>query len=89
MPTWRYSLGPEEKAAREHVDVLLAAAEIGDLFVRPAGTDDRRLWLIVREANHGKAIWEINPDGDDWRYAARYEVPGDIVALPRDGQRRG
>lgn len=89
MTTYRYSLGDEERATTERVNALLDAARIGDLFERPASANDRRLWLIVRDANHGKAIWEINSDGDDWTYAAQYEVPGDIVALPRDGQHRG
>lgn len=89
MTTYRYSHGPEERAAAERVNAMLDAAQIGDLFVRPAEADDRRLWVITCDANHGKAIWEINPDGDDWTYAAQYEVPGDIVPLPRDGQHRG
>jgi hypothetical protein len=85
MTTYRYSVGDEERATAERVNALLDAAQIGDLFERPAPADDRRLWVITRDASHGKAIWEINPDEDDWTYAAQYEVPGDIIPLRRAG----
>lgn len=83
MTTYRYSHGPEERAAAERVNAMLDAAQIGDLFVRPTEADDVRAWVVVNDASRGRAILQIDPDHGTWAHVAQYEVPGDIVPLPR------
>ncbi|MCK9901336.1 hypothetical protein [Glutamicibacter sp. V16R2B1] len=79
---------PNAESARtaaddEKVYQMFTAASIGDVFARPADTNDSRLWVVVFEGAHGAGIMEIIPDHGDWEWAALYEIPADVVPMVR------
>lgn len=88
------SAAPTSQPARtasddEKVYQLFAAASIGDVFARPADTNDSRLWVVVFEDAHGAGIMEIIADHGDWEWAVLCEIPADVVPLVRDPSQNG